>query len=93
MKKLLSLIFIALCCLTALQAQEHKTQDNKYNSVTYQSLPPLSIGGTQGVSAPYAGTIDGKIIVAGGCNFPDTPAAEGGTKKFYADIHLYDGKS
>ena len=91
MKKLLSLIFIALCCLTALQAQEHKTQDNKYNSVTYQSLPPLSIGGTQGVSAPYAGNVDGKIIVAGGCNFPDTPAAEGGTKKFYADIHLYDG--
>lgn len=93
MKKLLSLIFIVLCSLTILQAQESQTQDNKYNSVTYHSLPPLSVGGTQGVSAPYAGIIDGKIIVAGGCNFPATPAAEGGSKKFYADIHLFDGKS
>ena len=93
MKKLLSLIFIVLCSLTILQAQESQTQDNKYNSVTYHSLPPLSVGGTQGVSAPYAGIIDEKIIVAGGCNFPATPAAEGGSKKFYADIHLFDGKS
>lgn len=91
MKKILSLILIALCGLSILQAQENDTQDNKYNSVTYQSLPPLSVGGAQGVSAPYAGIADGKIVVAGGCNFPDTPAAEGGAKKFYSDIHAFDG--
>ena len=91
MKHFLSLILIALCSLTGLQAQVSETQDNKYNSVTYQPLPPLSVAGNQGVSAPYAGIIDGKIVVAGGCNFPDTPAAEGGTKKFYTDIYLLDG--
>lgn len=93
MKHFLCLVLIALCTLTGLQAQVSETQDNKYNSVAYQPLPPLSVAGNQGVSAPYAGIIDGKIVVAGGCNFPDTPAAEGGTKKFYTDIYLLDGNN
>lgn len=40
----------------------------------------------KGVSALAAGEIDGTLVVAGGANFPDTPAAEGGAKCFYDDI-------
>ena len=44
----------------------------------------------KGVSAPFAGFIGDTLIVAGGCNFPDTPAAEGGKKKFYATAYAID---
>lgn len=51
----------------------------------------------EGVSAPFAGFIGDTLIVASGCNFPDTPAAEGGKKVFHATAyalnlrHLSDG--
>lgn len=44
----------------------------------------------QGVSACYAGIIGGKLLMAGGCNFPDVPVAEGGKKQFYSGIYLAD---
>lgn len=40
-----------------------------------------------GVSAAYAGMADGRIIRAGGCNFPGNPMAQGATKKFYSGIY------
>lgn len=43
-----------------------------------------------GVSAPFAGFVDGKLLVAGGCNFPDTPAADGGKKVFYDTVYALD---
>lgn len=45
---------------------------------------------TKGVSAPFAGFIGDWLIVAGGCNFPDTPAAEGGRKAYYREIYAYN---
>ena len=48
----------------------------------------------KGVSALAAGQIDGTLIIAGGANFPDTPAAEGGAKCFYNEIYtLEEGAS
>lgn len=51
-------------------------------------------GYAYGVSAPFIGRLPegagGGIVVAGGCNFPDTPAAEGGKKRYYADIFRFD---
>lgn len=44
----------------------------------------------KGVSALFAGVHQGKVILAGGCNFPDVPAAEGGKKVFYKDIYVAD---
>ena len=41
----------------------------------------------KGVSALYAGVTDGRLIIAGGCNFPDVPAADGGKKVFYRDVY------
>lgn len=38
---------------------------------------------TQGVSAPFAGFIGDWLVVGGGCNFPDKPAADGGSKVYY----------
>ena len=91
-------LLLILVCLYA-QAQvalAASGNDNKYNHVTFQSLPALTASPGQGISAPFAGTLnDGALIVAGGCNFPDTPAAEGGTKVCYDRVWLLpaDGKA
>lgn len=82
-KKLLLLLLLVLpLTLTA----GNPPNDNRYNSVGYASLAPLPVD----VSAPFAGTLGGQIVVAGGCNFPDTPAAQGGAKKYYDKIYRYD---
>ena len=55
-----------------------------------ESIPGEFGNISKGVSASFAGLIDERLIVAGGCNFPDTAAAEGGKKVFYKDILLLD---
>ena len=52
------------------------------------SFPPYPQA--EGVSAPFAGFMGDTLIVAGGCNFPDTPAAKGGKKKFYPSAYAID---
>lgn len=44
----------------------------------------------KGVSASLAGYTDGCLVVAGGCNFPKTPAAEGGKKVFYDKVYVLE---
>lgn len=41
----------------------------------------------KGVSALYAGVTEGRLIMAGGCNFPDIPVADGGKKVFYNEVY------
>ena len=55
------------------------------NSIPNHPIP-------HGVSAPFAGVINDWIIVAGGCNFPDIPAAEGGKKVYYSEIYAINMK-
>lgn len=43
-----------------------------------------------GVSAPFAGMVGGKIVIAGGCNFPTDPMAADAQKKFYRGIYMAD---
>ncbi|MDE5678191.1 cyclically-permuted mutarotase family protein [Phocaeicola sp.] len=51
-------------------------------------FPTEDAGFLKGVSALYAGVTDGKLLMAGGCNFPDVPAADGGKKVFYSDVYI-----
>lgn len=66
--------------------------DNRHNIVSLQKLPPLSVsgqeGGQQGVSAPFAGMLGDVLVVAGGCNFPEKPAVEGGAKMYYNQVYI-----
>lgn len=41
----------------------------------------------KGVSALYAGITEDRLIMAGGCNFPDIPVADGGKKVFYNEVY------
>jgi N-acetylneuraminate epimerase len=59
-------------------------------SLTFERIagfPSQEKGIEKGVSACFAGTADGMLIMAGGCNFPDVPAADGGKKKYYRGIY------
>ena len=81
-----SILFCCLFCSLYANDEQRKSNDNEYNAVEYRVLSPLDVGGGEGVSAPFAGIIGNHLVVAGGCNFPDLPAAEGGAKKFYSHI-------
>ncbi len=52
-----------------------------------KGFPVSEKGIEKGVSACFAGIVDDYLIMAGGCNFPDVPAADGGKKKFYQGIY------
>ncbi len=54
---------------------------------TIGTMPQSEDGYQLGVSACYAATGNNCILLAGGCNFPDTPAADGGKKRYYKGIY------
>ena len=58
------------------------------------SLPAVTVsdgaGYGMGVSAPFIGLLDGEVVVAGGCNFPEIPACDGGAKRYYNNIYALD---
>lgn len=83
------LLLLLFCIVMPLVAH---ADEAKHNTLKVSDLPRLSINGQQGVSGAFAGTVGDKILVAGGCNFPDTPAADGGAKVFYRSVHAFDGK-
>ena len=82
-----TLLILALLIGIAVGHAQPQGNDNKYNHVSFTPLPALQASAGQGVAAPFAGTLgDGTIVVAGGCNFPDRPAAQGGAKRFYDEV-------
>lgn len=58
-----------------------------------QGAPTGEVGIELGVSACYAGLYEGKLLMAGGCNFPEIPASEGGKKRFYQGIYVADASA
>lgn len=55
-------------------------------------LPELVVsennGMKEGVSGAFGGVLGGRVMVAGGCNFPEQPAADGGEKVYYDGIYV-----
>lgn len=75
-------------CVVASLLGSCKPTSVEVEEIEVQPLPSLSFSPSQGVSAPFAGNFaDGSMVVAGGCNFPDKPATEGGAKVFYSDVY------
>ena len=81
MRQLITFLF--LCLPLWASAQQNKME--------IEALPSHNMLGGQGVAAAFSGQADGTLFIAGGCNFPGTPAAEGGQKKFYDSV-WYLGK-
>lgn len=73
---------------------------SRANAQTRQGLhtPQLSADYAQGVSGHLAAMLQAPqgvggevLLMAGGCNFPEAPAAEGGAKRFYSQVYLNRG--
>ena len=80
--KRLTISFVLIALFTAYTMAQ--------NSNPIQRLvgfPTEEQGFDKGVSACYCGVINGYLYIAGGCNFPDKPVAEGGKKRFYKAIY------
>ncbi len=61
--------------------------------ISVESLPDLVVAGTnpqQGVAGAFSALVAGKIVVAGGCNFPEKSPADGGKKVYYDTIWELD---
>ena len=86
---LCSMVLCALTWALGVRADE-AARDNRHNQVSISSLASLPAGGGQGVSGIFSGRVGNSVLVAGGCNFPDVPAAEGGAKKFYNSVYVLD---
>ena len=86
------MLWALIMCSLSVFCSSIKGNDNRFNKVSFQSLPSLEISPNQGVSGAFSGNIDGQAIVAGGCNFPNTPADEGGTKVFYNTVYALRGQ-
>ena len=84
MKRYRLLILLLILPLTLLAQQKEEKQ---FNDVRFEAVQPLFNTPTEGLSGHFAGVSDKYLLVAGGCNFPEVPAASGGPKKFY-DIIL-----
>lgn len=78
--------FILLGALAIVGCGRNAATDS--TTIEVSPLPSAAVGTDygKGVSALAAGDIDGMLVIAGGANFPATPAAEGGAKRFYDDI-------
>lgn len=76
-----------LCLLTVIELAGCKQAPTQTDMIEWTSLADLP---GIGVSAPFAGLHSSKLIVAGGCNFPDKPVTEGGEKKYYDTIFVLD---
>lgn len=73
-----------------LPASTFRTEATPVSWFRLPDLPGTEKGTALGVSAPFAGISGGELLVAGGCNFPGKPAAEGGTKRYYREIYAYN---
>lgn len=86
MKNRFALLLLAVLFPLWLSADD-SIRTHRFNSATFTTVPTLSTHGGQGVSGAFAGTSSGRVIVAGGCNFPEAPAADGGRKFFYTEVY------
>lgn len=88
------LLIIASMATIMFSCNQTKSETSKNNTmkIKWSELSTEGLMGdlSKGISAAYAALIDGKLIVAGGANFPENLGFEGGTKAFYDEIMLYD---
>lgn len=78
---------LAGCCNSNVGTQPAQEKATEYVTEKAYDVPAFEKGYEHGVSAMYTATTDDALYIAGGCNFPDVPAAEGGKKVYYKGIY------
>lgn len=86
-KKIIYSVY-AIVSMMAMTSCNSQPDASEISLEKMYGFPTEDTGFLKGVSALYAGVIDGNLLIAGGCNFPDIPAADGGKKVFYQDVYM-----
>ena len=84
-------IFFIILSLLSLLVTGSISAQKKYNSrwSVAANLPVnQKLGKQPGVAGPFAGFINGELIIAGGSNFPDSMPWQGGKKVYWNDIYI-----
>jgi cyclically-permuted mutarotase family protein len=93
-KSTLQCISLAVIFIYIFSFQAYSKGDIFRNTFSWEEVSPLPPGinakKQPGLAAPFAGSHNGVVIVAGGCNFPDDPVYASGIKKYYDDIFVFD---
>lgn len=93
-KKVLIILIAIISCAVGLLLIVRENSVMEEKKLTWTSVPatdPDNAAFSMGVSAMYAGVIGQNLVIAGGANFPDVPAVDGGAKAFYDEIYAFDG--
>lgn len=86
----LTLMLFVGCAGTGAQQGKATAPDTpRLVSVDYAPFPDLDTAYAKGVSGHFVltDTLGGHLVIGGGCNFPERPVYDGGTKRYYADIY------
>ena len=79
----LSLLAVGGSCGTSQAQDDYRIFEAK--------TPQLDSAYAKGVSGHIVGELStGRLVMAGGCNFPDRPARVGGAKRYYSEIYIAD---
>jgi len=88
-------LLTALACLAllmpasaALQAGGARDEASARDQLDWTDLAPIP--DDLGLGGPFVGTLDGKLVVAGGANFPNGMPWEDGAKVWHREIHVLD---
>jgi len=89
------LLATAVCLAAACApAPAGEAQAPARAALTWTDLPPLPPGPGKdvqpGVAGAFVGVHDGRLIVAGGANFPDAPPWQNGTKVWWDHVFVLD---
>lgn len=69
-------------------------EKNRFQWKEIAEIPAASRGGRQhGLAGSFAGMHNGAVLVAGGANFPDKPALEGGKKHYHDRVFVLESTS
>lgn len=83
------IILYAIVLPSAIEAKADNLTTISWHELA--ELPPGANSNTQyGLASPFSGISNGALIVAGGCNFPETPVYQGGKKRYYDDIFVLE---
>jgi len=89
-------LLAAAVCLAAAcaPAPAGEAQAPARAALTWTDLPPLPPGPGKdvqpGVAGAFVGVHDGRLIVAGGANFPDAPPWQNGTKVWWDHVFVLE---
>ncbi len=86
---MIRIMAMLLFCFMSLPAI---ATDDRICVHTMPAVPVVEQGTERGVSAAVMVQTGSVVYVAGGCNFPDQPAVEGGSKRYYRQILAWNGR-